>query len=57
MSKSCLLDGPPIVETFDESRLIRYRQFVRTYARNLERACAEVSAALWVTWLRGTRSK
>jgi hypothetical protein len=57
MRQSCLLNGPPIVEVFDERRLVRYRQFVRTYAQNLERACAEVSAQMWVNWLRGPRSR
>ncbi|MFH1236072.1 MAG: hypothetical protein V1685_04010 [Parcubacteria group bacterium] len=57
MSKSCLLNGPPIVETFDESQVARYRAFVENYARELERACADVSAAMWATWLRGTHPK
>lgn len=53
MAESCLLKGPPTIETFDPEALVRYRAFLDSYARNLETACAVVSAAMWERWLHG----
>ena len=50
MAESCLLKGPPIIETFDQGRFVRYREVVERYARQLMRASDEIGAMRWERW-------